>query len=63
MNVTASGIGLNADTLKERNVPVQAQTQDQARQAVIELNAQEERSNKEEHKRRTYGRTPDGIGV
>jgi hypothetical protein len=62
MNGSASGLALNADSLRERNVPVRARTEDDARKAVLELNAHEERTQKDEQNRKTYGRTPEGIG-
>ena len=63
MNGRASGLALNADNLRERNVPVRARTEDDARKAVLELNAHEERTQKDEQNRKTYGRTPEGIGL
>ena len=62
MNSEASGVAINADSLRERNVPVCAATEEDARKAVLELNAQEERTKKDEQNKKTYGRTPDGIG-
>jgi hypothetical protein len=62
MNGNASSFAQNAVGLRERNVPVRAQTENDARKAVLELNALEERTQKDEHSRKTYGRTPDGIG-
>ena len=61
MNGRASGVALNADSLRERNVPVRACTEDDARKAVLELNAHEERTQEDEQNRKTYGRTPEGI--
>ena len=60
MNGKASGVALNADSIRERNAPVR--TEDDARRAVLELNAHEERTQKDEQNRKTYGRTPEGIG-
>ena len=62
MNGNASGVALNAYSPRERNVPVHARTENDARKAVLELNAYEERTQKDEQNRRTYGRTPEGIG-
>jgi hypothetical protein len=59
MNGTAA---LNADGLRERNVPARACTEDDVRKVVLELNAHEERTQNDEQKRKTYGRTPEGIG-
>lgn len=63
MNGRASGLALNADSLRERSVPVRARTEDDARKAVLELNAHEERTQKDGQNRKTYGRTPEGIGL
>lgn len=62
MNGDASGFAQDTDGLRERNVPVRARTEEEARKAVLDLNALEERTQKGEHGRKTYGRTPDGIG-
>ena len=63
MNGNAFGVALNADNLRERNVLVRAHTDDDAKKAVLELNANEERTHKDEQNRKTYGRTPEGIGL
>ena len=42
--------------------PQHAKTVDQARKTVMELNAQEEKADKDESEKRTFGRTPDGTG-
>ena len=62
MNGETSGAAINAEGLRERNVPVHAATEEDARKTVLELNAQEERTQKDEENRKTYGRTPGGIG-
>jgi hypothetical protein len=62
MNGDASGFAHDTGGLRERNVPVRARTEDEARKAVLHLNALEERTRKGEHSRKTYGRTLDGIG-
>lgn len=53
---------LDATHLRERNVPQQAKNDQEARQAVLQLNAEEEKGEKIERDKKTYGRTPDGIG-
>lgn len=53
---------LDAENLRKRNVPIRARSEDEARNAVLELNAQEERTTKDEKDRKTFGRTPDGTG-
>lgn len=52
-----------AEGLRKRNAPIHANTQQEARQAVLDLNAAEEKSNKQEQDRKTFGRTPDGTGT
>lgn len=44
-------------------VPQIAASSDEARQAVIDLNAAEGKAGKAEEKKRTYGRTPNGTGM
>ena len=61
MNGDAVGHTVNSEGLRERNKPVQAKSQDEARKAVLGLNALEEAADKKETDRKTYGRTPDGI--
>jgi hypothetical protein len=53
---------LDAENLRKRNVPIQARSEDEARNAVLQLNAHEERTSKDEKDRKTFGRTPDGTG-
>lgn len=57
----------NADgsQLRERP-PARSQHQhgsNDAKQRVLELNDQEDRDHKDDEKKRTYGRTPDGTGT
>ena len=47
---------------KRPNAPIRAATQGEARQAVLQLNALEEKSAKDEKDKKTFGRTPDGTG-
>ncbi|KEF53058.1 phosphatidylethanolamine N-methyltransferase [Exophiala aquamarina CBS 119918] len=47
--------------LRNRNAPMQAANQSEARQAVLQLNALEEKSTKNEKDRKTFGRTPSGT--
>lgn len=53
---------LDANGLRERNVSLQANGDDEARKAVLHLNSLEERAEKKERDRKTFGRTPEGIG-
>jgi hypothetical protein len=62
MNGDALGFAHDTGGLRERNVSVRARTEDEARTTVLNLNALEERTRKGGHSRKTYGRTPDGIG-
>lgn len=52
-----------AEGLRQRNAPIQANTSEEARQTVLDLNAAEENSDKLEKDRKTFGRTPDGTGT
>ena len=54
---------LDASHLRERNVPQQARSDQEAREAVLHLNAEEEKGEKKEKDKKTYGRTPNGIGM
>lgn len=47
--------------LRQRNAPIQASSQTEAREAVLHLNALEENSAKDEKDRKTFGRTPSGT--
>ena len=53
---------LDAEDLRRRNVSLRANDDEEARKAVLHLNALEERAEKKEEDRKTFGRTPDGIG-
>jgi hypothetical protein len=54
----ASGV----ERLRERNVSLHTNGDVAARRAVLHLNALEENADKKEKDRKTFGRTPDGIG-
>ena len=63
-NVNGAAHGTNA--LRERlprqpEKPQQAENEESARHTVMELNDGEDKAGKEE--RRTYGRTPAGVGM
>ena len=53
---------VKADDLRERNIPIQASNGEEARSAVLHLNALEENAEKTEKDKKTFGRTPEGIG-
>lgn len=43
--------------------PLHLNNADDAKQKVLELNDQEDKDHKDDNKKRTYGRTPDGTGM
>jgi phosphatidylethanolamine N-methyltransferase len=43
--------------------PLHLNNADDAKQKVLELNDQEDKNHKDDGKKRTYGRTPDGTGT
>ena len=43
--------------------PLHLNNADDAKQKVLELNDQEDKNHKDDNKKRTYGRTPDGTGM
>lgn len=53
---------IDAEGLRQRNVPVQANSSDEARKAVLQLNALENETDKVDSDKKTFGRTPDGTG-
>lgn len=57
-----AALGLDSEGLRERNVPTKAQNPEAARKAVVELNAAEESKSDDDIHKKTFGRTPDGIG-
>jgi hypothetical protein len=62
MNGLPRGAALDADGLRERNVSLQAHNDGEARDAVLRLNALEEKADRKEEDKKTFGRTPDGVG-
>ena len=48
---------------KNPAIPQKADSVDAARQAVMEMNLEEEHADKDEKEKRTYGRTPDGTST
>jgi len=57
------GDSVNGAGLRERNTNATGHTSaEEAKQAVQQLNAQEFNSEKDMKNKRTFGRTPDGIG-
>lgn len=53
---------VDPEGLRQRNVPVQANSSNEARKAVLQLNALENETNKMDSDKKTFGRTPDGTG-
>jgi phosphatidylethanolamine N-methyltransferase len=43
--------------------PLHLRSADSAKQKVLALNEQEDRDHKDDARKRTYGRTPDGTGT
>jgi hypothetical protein len=62
MNGHTGKAALDVEGLRERNVSLQANDDVAARKAVLHLNALEEKAEKKDKDRKTFGRTPDGIG-
>ena len=54
--------GMDLDGLRRRDAPQNASSPELARNTVQELNAEEEADRKEAKEKKTFGRTPDGIG-
>lgn len=54
--------GLRERLSKKPDSPIKASSVETAQDAVKQLNDQEQRENKDEKERQTYGRTPDGTG-
>jgi phosphatidylethanolamine N-methyltransferase len=50
------------ESLRKRNTPIRAHSKEDARRAVLELNALEEKEVKDDKDRKTFGRTPGGTG-
>lgn len=48
--------------LRQRKMPPQATSAADAREAVLEMNTREEKNDKPDGERKTFGRTPDGTG-
>lgn len=53
--------GVDGAGLRERNTPQRAPTAEIAKEAVLDLNAEEYNSGKNAEDRKTFGRTPDGV--
>jgi hypothetical protein len=53
---------LETEGLRARNGSIQTNGGTDAQRAVLHLNALEEKAEKEDKDKKTFGRTPDGIG-
>ena len=53
---------LDSSGLRERNTPQHTPSPEIAKETVLGLNAEEFHSNKSSKDKRTFGRTPDGVG-
>lgn len=64
--MTDVGPGFKADDSHLRGRPsaksLPLHNSNDAKQRVLELNDQEDKSSKDQRAKRTYGRTPDGTG-
>lgn len=60
---TMGADGLRARLPHDPASPQQATSSESAQAAVKKLNDEEEKTNKADHEKRTYGRTPDGKGM
>lgn len=60
-----SGSIADGSQLRERPSakPLHLHSSQDAKERVLELNKQEENEDKDDSKKRTYGRTPDGTGM
>ena len=58
----SSSLDAATESLRKRNTPLRANSKEDARRAVLELNALEEKEAKGENDRKTFGRTPGGTG-
>lgn len=58
-----SGVMSETEGLRNRGAPMQTSSEGEARKAVLELNALEEKAVKDEKDKKTFGRTPDGKGT
>ena len=55
--------GVDVNILRQRNAPQSANSPEQAKETVQELNAEEEEVDQgDEKEKKTFGRTPDGVG-
>jgi phosphatidylethanolamine N-methyltransferase len=63
-HVQHNGSEADGSQLRERlsAKPLHLHNSDEARKKVLELNEEEEKDNKDEGSKKTYGRTPDGTG-
>ena len=65
---TGNGNAVASSELRKRlperpEKPQQAKNADEARQVVVDLNTAEEKADKEDSEKRTFGRTADGTGM
>lgn len=52
-----------AEGLRQRNVSISGMSDHAARQTVLQLNALEEKTAQNDRDKKTFGRTPGGIGT
>jgi phosphatidylethanolamine N-methyltransferase len=63
-DINPNGAKADGSQLRERPSakPLHLNNPDDAKRKVLELNNQEEKDGKDEDKKKTYGRVPDGTG-
>jgi phosphatidylethanolamine N-methyltransferase len=59
----ANGTGSGGLHERPSAKPLHLHNADSAKQKVLALNEQEDRDHKDDARKRTYGRTPDGTGT
>ena len=58
----ASDLGVDRESLRQRDKSIHVPVQEDARKTVLELNALEEDKDVKDEDKKTFGRTPDGTG-
>lgn len=62
-NGTPNGSELRQRLPNDPAIPRQAESLENARETVMSMNTAEEKADKNEKDKKTYGRTPDGTGM
>ncbi|SLM34003.1 phosphatidylethanolamine n-methyltransferase [Lasallia pustulata] len=61
MSSEGPGTGIDAEGLRERNIPQNAHSSESAQAMVLDLNSEEAQAEKDEKDKKTFGRTPNGT--